>query len=117
MIPGGLDAQAPRYRGTPRREELTRVPYRTAHTAHQLIQRTYASSSADLQILREPRGRNSSNKRSAQLPARNDRTEKRTECLNERHITLDRLDRDIGLLISVDLGRTGKRSACTGFVK
>jgi len=68
VIPGGLGAQAPRYRGTPRREELTRVPHRTAHTAHQLIQRTSAGSSGDLQISRGPRGRNSGNKRSARLP-------------------------------------------------
>lgn len=68
VIPGGLGAQAPRYRGTPCREELTRVPHRTAHTAHQLIQRTSAGSSGDLQISRGPRGRNSGNKRSARLP-------------------------------------------------
>jgi len=43
VIPGGLGAQAPRYRGTPRREELTRVPRRTAHTAHQL---TYGRAAA-----------------------------------------------------------------------
>lgn len=59
VIPSGLGAQAPRCRGTPRREELTRVPHRTAHTAHQLT--TNERANANLQVPREPRGRSNNN--------------------------------------------------------
>lgn len=86
VIPGGVGAQAPRYRGTPRREELTRVPHRTAHTAHQLKPRNVRGTERRrfANIAREPRGRSiSSNKRSARR-RRREAIGKTDRVLNER---------------------------------
>lgn len=56
-----IGAQALQCHSTPRREELTRVPHRTAHTAHQLTHERAWVSTNNLQVLRKPRGRGNGN--------------------------------------------------------